>query len=153
MWDLPGSGIELVFLALQGRLNHWTIREALVLLLRKEYILAKRCYTKWGDELTSLYIYVCVCVCVYVYNTVNKRLGRQALRYNSLNKISYLCSITMNLYTFKNIFKCFIFTIKYLKFCYSFSHFIASFFFFKCLFIYFLAMPNSIWDLSSPAWY
>ena len=67
---------------------------------------------------------------------MNKRLGRQALRYNSLSKISYLCSITMNLYTFKNIFKCFIFTIKYLKFCYSFSHFIASFFFFFNVYLF-----------------
>ena len=30
MWDLPGPGIELVSLALQGRfLKHWTTREAL----------------------------------------------------------------------------------------------------------------------------
>ena len=52
----------------------------------------------------------------------------------------------MNLYTFKNIFKCFIFTIKYLKFCYSFSHFIASFLFFfnVYLFIYFFRRLESL---------
>ena len=35
-----------------------------------------------------------------VQNTMNKRLGRQVLRYKPLNKICYLYSIAMNLYIF-----------------------------------------------------
>lgn len=73
----------------------------------KNFIKIEMCDAKWGDTSTSQ---------KKVQNAMNEKLGRQVLRYNRQNKISYLHvshvsqyhSIAMNLNTFQmysNIFQ------------------------------------------------
>ena len=104
--------------------------------LMKEEILArkKKCDAKLKEK--SI---------LKLHNTKNERLKRQVLRTNPRNKISYFCSMAMNLHTFLMDSNILYFTTKSFYFVINFSCFITPFFsvplFFFIIFFFTAKLP------------
>lgn len=123
--------------AIQGSVTNMNLSMwKLISLLMKKEILArkKKCDAKLKEK--SI---------LKMHNTKNERLKRQVLRTNPQNKISYFCSMAMNLHTFLMDSNILCFTTKSFYFVINISCFITPFFsvplFFFIIFFFTAKLP------------